>query len=252
MRKLLILLLILVLNSIHLSAQDNKAIFTRANALYQKGEYEKAIAEYKSILTGGYESADIYYNLGNCYYKLNDIPPAIVNYERAKKLAPEDEDIDFNLKLANLKIVDKIEPIPQLSFKAWWVGLANSFSSYTWAIVAIAIFSLACICGILFLFMNSVAGRKILFTLGVVFFACSIVVFILGNTRNSIETHRTTAILVKPDVYVKSSPNEKSADLFILHEGAKVSLLDEIGKWKRIRLANGNEGWIPSETLEVI
>lgn len=252
MRKLLILLIIICSNITFLFAEGSKELFNKANAYYQKGDYEKASVEYKGILKEGYESAELYYNLGNCYYKLNEMPQAIVNYEKAKKLAPEDEDIEFNLKLANLKIVDKIEPIPQLTFKSWWIGIANLFSSQDWAIFTIICFALACLCGILFLFINSVVGKKIIFVIGLIVLAKSFLLVALGSTRTTIEREHNTAVLIKPDVYVKSSPNEKSADLFILHEGAKVNLLDEIGKWKRIRLANGNEGWIQSEALEVI
>src|SRR5947209_3472912 len=116
-------LIIAFLNISLLFGQTNKELFYKANDFYQKRDYENAAKNYESITKQGYESAEVYYNLGNCYYKTNNIPLAILNYERAIKLAPGDEDIDMNLKIANLKIIDKIEPLPPLFFKNWWTGL---------------------------------------------------------------------------------------------------------------------------------
>jgi tetratricopeptide (TPR) repeat protein len=250
--KKLFILIITLLNFVSLFAGDTKELFDKANKYYQKGDYKKAADQYNSILKEGYESAEVYYNLGNCYYKLDSIPTAILNYERAKRLNPEDEDIDFNLKLANLRTVDKIEPLPPVFLKNWWADLASLYSSNLWGLATAAAVLAASLFGILFFVAGSVALKKLLFTLATIFIIGAIFLFALGNTRNKIEKQHNTAIIIKPSVYVKSSPNEKSADLFILHEGTKVSKLDELGKWEKIRTASGNEGWITSDFIEVI
>jgi tetratricopeptide (TPR) repeat protein len=226
--------------------------FKEANDFYKKNKFNEAIAEYNEILDKGFESADLYYNLGNAYFKAGKIADAILFYERAKRLAPEDEDIDFNLRIANLKIVDKFNEVPKLFFIEWYENIYGMFSSDSWAVLII-IFSFLTFTLLLgyFLIWNILA-RKVFFfgaSIGLLLLIASIL-FAIEQSR--IEETRDSAIIFSPSVYIKSSPDKTSTDLFILHEGAKVKILDEVGGWKKIRIADGNVGWLPNKTIEVI
>jgi len=226
--------------------------FETANLQYQKADYKAAIESYNKILKSGYEASEVYYNLGNCYYKTNNISESILNYERALKLSPKDEDIQFNLKLANLKVVDKIQSVDQIFFKRWMEGLSHFFTTDSAAFYTILFMWIALLVLALFVISWSTVFKKIFFYLGAMLLICSIAFFLISNYRyNSINT-TTAGIVFNPSVYVKSAPADKSTDLFILHEGTKVQILDVIGNWKKIRLMNNNEGWVRAESLEVI
>jgi tetratricopeptide (TPR) repeat protein len=226
--------------------------FEQANLQYQKNDFKGAIETYNRIIKSGYEAPEVYYNLGNCYYKTNNIPESILNYERALKLAPRDEDIQFNLKLANLKVVDKIQTVDQIFFKRWLESLSNYFTTDSAATYTIIFMWIALIILALFVVSWSTILKKVFFYLGVLLLVCSIAFLLVSYDRyNSVNTV-SAGIVFNPSVYVKSAPNDKSTDLFILHEGTKVQILDTIGSWKKIRLMNNNEGWVRAESLEVI
>ena len=161
-QRLVVLLLTFIQCAI---AQEASLQFEQANQLYRNGEYEQAATMYEQIVMNGYESPALYYNLGNTYFKLKNIPAAILNYERAKRLAPHDDDIAHNLRLANLRVVDKIEPIPQLFFIEWWRLLMGVFSSSGWAVAAIVALWCAAICGVIFRLMRSAVVQRICFVL---------------------------------------------------------------------------------------
>ena len=141
MKKLIILLLVLI-SCAKFAYSDNKSVIDSANQAYNKNKYVEAINLYKKVIDNGYEAADIYYNMGNCYFRLANFPYSILYFEKAKKLNPADADIDFNLKIANTKIIDKLEVIPQLFFVKWWNSFSNLFSIDNWAIVSIVCLSL--------------------------------------------------------------------------------------------------------------
>ena len=252
MRKILTISMMILFLTITLFAESVDKKFKGANDFYKKNKYNEAIAEYNEILDKGYESSDLYYNLGNAYFKAGKIADAILFYERAKRLAPHDEDIEFNLKIANLKIVDKFNEVPKLFFIEWYENIYGMFSSDSWAVLII-IFSFLTFTLLLgyFLIWNILARK--LFFFGAVFslfFTVACVIFAME--QSSIEGTRDSAIIFSPSVYIKSSPDKTSTDLFILHEGAKVKILDEVGGWKKIRIADGNVGWLPNKTIEVI
>jgi tetratricopeptide (TPR) repeat protein len=251
MRKYLIALITLLFY-LNLRATVVDSIYSKANAFYQKNDYQNAIKEYEEIIQEGFESPEVYFNLGNAYYKTNDYASAILNYERAKRLAPDDEDILFNLKLANLNVIDKVEPIPPFFMKAWWNNLADLFNVNEWAIVNIVLLTLTVLAGILFLMSASGSLKKILFFIAAIFLVSFGLSFSLAQTRNNIQSNSNEAIVFAPSSYIKSSPSDKSIDLFILHEGTKVKILDAVGDWRKIRLANGEEGWILGKDVKVI
>lgn len=233
-------------------AQDLSEVFKSANSAYQQGLYEKAIENYESILNQGKESYELYYNLGNAYYKTGNLPKSILNYERAKTLEPNDEDVIFNLGMSNSKITDKIDILPEFFLNSWWKGISESKSSNFWAWVTIILFWLVFAMIVLFL-ISRAENSKRLSLLGIIvvmlLFGFS---FLLASYQYQHQANSKYAIIFSPNLYVKSSPTAKSTDLFILHEGSKVKILDEVGEWRKIRIANGNEGWAEVKGLENI
>ncbi len=231
---------------------DPLNIYRQANLAYQKQEYDKAIEIYNSLIAKRQFAPELYFNLGNAYYKQGDIPRSILNYERALKMDPKDEDAQFNLKIALLNVIDKIDPVPQIFYKRWMNSLTELLSSNAWGKLVIAILWLSLCTSLLYLFGSSVRSRKLgfLLTLGLlVLFSSS---FILAARSHSKTYREESAIVMSASVYVKSSPDPKGTDLFIIHEGSKVELLDELNNWKKIKLLNGSIGWLLKSEIEII
>ncbi len=226
--------------------------FNDANLLYKNKKYKDAIEKYENILNSNYSSAEVFYNLGNSYFKMGKIPDAILNYERAKKIAPDDEDIAFNLKIANLKIVDKIKPIPKLFFVEWYENIRNLFSAQVWTMIFIGfIWLLFAFLTIYFVVWN-IAIRKIAFFSTLISIIIIVFSLIFALKQINIENTHNHAVIFAKSVYVKSSPDETSTDLFILHDGTKVEILDKLGNWDKIKIADGHIGWLENNTFEII
>ncbi len=229
--------------------------FTKAEAdsAYIRNDFAAAVELYEGILAKEGESADIYYNLGNSYYKMDNVARAIVNYERALLLSPGDGDIRFNLELARSKTVDKVVPRSELFFVTWFHSLIDTMSEKAWGKIGIISFILAILALALYIF-----GKRILFKkIGFVAAFCFILIVVLSNVfaseQKSELIRHDNAIIMAPSVTVKSTPNQSGTDLFILHEGRKVMIKDNTMKeWKEIQLEDGNAGWIPASLIEII
>jgi tetratricopeptide (TPR) repeat protein len=247
-----ILVFILVLLPVLTFAVDPEISIAKANKAYTEGYYANAAEFYKSVIASGFESADLYYNLGNACYKQNDFAGAILYYEKARKLDPGNEDVNFNLKIANTKITDKIEPIPELFYKRWYKKLTESLSVDKWAKTGLVCLFLGLAAGLFYFVSRQLFVRKAGFWLGIFFVAISLFSFLFAWQSYNEVVHRKEAIIFTPTVTVKSSPDEKSIDLFVLHEGAKVELIDNIGTWYEIRIANGSVGWLIASSVEKI
>ena len=246
------ILLFLLFSVQSLFGQEEMLQFEQANKLYRDGEYEKAAALYEQVVNNGYEHASLYYNLGNAYFKLKNIPAAILNYERAKRLAPHDEDISYNLRLANIRVIDKIEPIPQLFFIDWWHSLMGAFSSSVWGVIAIIMLWCTAGAGIVVRIVKSAFIQRLCFGLSLVCLLLSAGGFAGAAQQYQHEHNDRTAIIFSQSVSIKSSPDAQSTDLFVLHEGVKVDLLDAVSEWRKIRLADGKIGWLAAADLQVI
>ena len=223
-----------------------------ADTEYQKGNYQQAIRDYEEILKNG-ESAEIYFNLGNAYYRTDNITKAVLNYERARLLSPGDDDINFNLQFARSKTIDKITPQSEMFFITWYKSLVNFTSVDNWAKTGILCIVMTLLLVLLYLFGPQLMLRKIGFFGGLAFF----VIFLLSNLfafqQKQALDNRTGAIIISPSVNIKKTPAKNSADQFVLHEGTRVDIIDKgMTDWRCIRVGDGREGWIETKAIEEI
>ncbi|MEE4196130.1 MAG: tetratricopeptide repeat protein [Bacteroidales bacterium] len=253
MRRISAIFILFLLNLVSVHAENQQIQWLdSANQAYTKGNYMQAINHYEMILQNGYESAALYYNLGNAYYKQNIIDKAILNYERALLLKPNHEDIRYNLQIANQLTIDRIEKLPEFFLSAWIKTIRNWFSSDKWALISLGSFVFTLVFISLYLYTRKYGLKKFSFWLGLVCFMISIFSLIFSYQQKQRIVLKDTAIVMSPSVTVKSSPDQSGTDLFILHEGTKVWLHDQVGEWKEIRLSDGSKGWIKVESIEEI
>ncbi|MFK1851573.1 tetratricopeptide repeat protein [Bacteroides fragilis] len=222
------------------------------DSAYIRNDFASAIQIYESLLRKG-ESADVYYNLGNSYYKINEIAKAILNYEKALLLQPGNGDIRANLEIARGKTVDKVEVVPEIFFVTWTKALINSMSVDSWAIWGIVSFLLLIVSLYFFIFSKQVVLKKVGFITGIIFLIVVVMANIFASKQKEELLNRDTAIIMSPSVTVRSTPSENGTSLFILHEGHKVNIKDDSMKdWKEIRLEDGKVGWVPVGSIEII
>jgi tetratricopeptide (TPR) repeat protein len=234
------------------SSNTNQALLDSAANYYTSGKFEQAIKSYEQILNNGFESVDVYYNLGNAYFKSNKFPWAILNYERASKLAPNDEDIIFNLQLANTFVVDKIEIIPEFFLNTWANSFNMFFSSNEWALLSLLTFISGLALFLIFFLSGKVLARKISFWLGAVLIIGSLWTFNISRKQKWMIQNEPNAIVITPSVVVKSAPSETGTELFLIHEGLKIKVIDNRGNWRQIKLSNGSKGWVKETDFVII
>ena len=223
-----------------------------ADTEYKRGNYQQAIKDYEELLKKGV-NADLYYNLGNAYYRTDNITQAILAYERALMLSPGDDDIRFNLQFASSKTIDKITPESEMFFVTWYHSLVNFTSVDNWAVMAIASIVLVLLLVLMFLFGPNVLLRKIGFYGGCLFFVLFVFCNFFAYQQKYNLQNRKAAIVIAPSVAVKKTPANGSADEFVIHEGTKVDITDKgLKDWRGIRLADGREGWLRTRQIEEI
>lgn len=232
--------------------ENSNEVFKTANRLYEDANYQEAIVLYNELLSQNFESAVLYFNLGNAHFKINEFPAAILYYEKALKLDPIDQDIKFNLNLAGKKTVDKVELLPELFFVKWWNALIYSKSIDSWAWLCLQALFLSLLLFVLFLCAKKTALKKLGFYTAIIFMTMAIFSFVLAQQQNNRINKQEYAIVFVPGVTVKSSPLDKGSKLFVIHEGTKVQILESSGEWKKIVLANGNLGWVKTDALAII
>lgn len=237
---------------IRLSDEAYTVTKSSADSAYLRNDYVTAIQIYEKLLQTG-EAAAIYYNLGNSYYKTDNIGKAIVNYERALLLQPDNADIRANLEIARLKTVDKVTPVPDIFFVAWIKSLMNTLSIDAWAKLGIIFFVLFLISLFAFLFLKQTSQKKLGFIGAVICFLLTVLSNIFAMQQRDALTDRRNAIILTPSVTVRSTPSESGTTLFVLHEGRKVEVKDDsMSEWKEIRLEDGKVGWVPVSSIEII
>jgi len=245
-------LLIVVMNiSLH-AAFNADSVFKEANTAFINNDFNKAVLDYENILDHQYTSAVLYYNLGNSYYKLGLYPKAILYYEKSLLLDPRNENCKFNLAKAKIYNVDKIDEIPQFVIKRWWTSVVTLLSSNVWSILSISFFFLG-VLGIMIYFLTIRIGlRRSGFFIGLFLIAISAGTFGLANQSRKLILENNSAIIMSPAVIIKGSPSATGTDLFILHEGTKVFILDELDNWFEIRISDGKQGWMGKADVEII
>lgn len=222
------------------------------DSAYIKEDYATAAQIYEGLLSDG-ESADVYYNLGNSYYKLGEIAKSILNYERALLLQPGNGDIRANLEVARAKAIDKVELVPEIFFISWIKSLINIMSVDAWAWWGIVSFLFFIVALYFFIFSKQVVLKKIGFTASIVLLIITVCANIFASEQKEHLENRTSAIVMNPSVIVRSTPSESGTSLFILHEGRKVSIKDKsMREWTEISLEDGKVGWVPASSIEVI
>ena len=247
-----IVLLFLVLGSFYSQAQDFTTELSQAELSYSESKYDTAALIYQSILDEGYHSSELYYNLGNCYFKLNEIPSAILNYERALKFDPNNDNIQYNLNLCNSLIPDRIDKMPELFFIQWYKGLYNYFPIDVWAKIIIALLVLFSVFMLLYFLSSKMFLRKMGFWAAMLFLLFFVFSFFLTTQKYASFKKHNQAIIFTPSITVKSSPAKNSVDLFVVHEGTKVFIMDQVGNWKKIKIQNGSIGWVETENMVII
>ena len=230
----------------------DEQLLLRADSAYQQENYAEAITLYEQIAANGNEGAILFYNLGNAYYKSGENAKALLWYERAHKLDPADEDIQHNIAFVNRKIIDKIDAVPETLFAQWWRKVTDLMSERQWAVLSIIGSFLLFLSIGAYLFARSGGLR----TTGFVTFWISIIVIvfsvIFANRQKEKATQHTEAIVMDLVVDAKNAPNASGKNLFVIHEGLKVQITNEMNGWVEIRLPNGEKGWIAQNSIEKI
>ncbi|PLX00497.1 MAG: hypothetical protein C0593_00765 [Marinilabiliales bacterium] len=248
----IIAVVILLLSLFSVNAQEPEILFQEGVNAYSEQNYPLAERKFDAVLNSGFVSGELYFNMGNTAYKQRDYARAILYYEKARLLLPADDDLEANLTLANSHTVDKIETLPKLFYEKWWDSLIISMSADQWAFLNLILLALALVLFIVYRFSTSVFLKKAGFYSSLIaLFFFLFTIFISAQSHKRITAH-DHAIVFVPSVTAKSSPFSDSIDIFVIHEGLKVKIDNREGEWVRIRLANGNVGWVKSETLEII
>lgn len=243
-----------ILSLFPLSAENTD--INAASDAYRNGNFKKSIELYEiivdSFLKQGEESAELYYNLGNAYFRDNQIGKAILNFERALLLDPGDADIRHNLRFANLRTEDKIDTTQNLFFVNWFRSIQNMFNSNTWATIAIILFIFFLGCAAMYLFVRILWAKKVAFYTNILIFVLLIAANVFSFRQKDLRQNHSQAIILTGAVTAMSSPDKNSTEVFQLHEGTKVKITGTDGIWYEVEIANGSVGWLNQESVEII
>jgi len=251
-RKYFLLAVTTLLITSYAAGQSPEQTAIQAAKAYNNKQFKAASELYEKIIASGYESYAVYYNLGNACYRNNEPTKAILYYEKALKIEPNNEDILHNVEVINSKAADKMDRVPELFYKRWWKNIVNSTDLNTLSILTILLISFSLLSFSFYIASANIVLRKTGFWLGITFLVLFAVGMVAASQRNHYLVNSHEAIVFEPTVNIKSSPDENSKDIFVLHEGTKVTLLDEVAEWQEIRISNGSIGWIKSTDLRKI
>jgi tetratricopeptide (TPR) repeat protein len=228
------------------------SIFDDAAKKYEEKSYQEALNQYLTLKNEEESGFELLYNIGNCYFKLNDIPNAILYYEKARKLSPNDADLEHNLAVCNNRLKDKINVIPPFFIKKNYQNLYLFFNSNTWVYIAVILLIIAFIFFVIYLVFQQVSIKKLGFYLAITFFICSIIAVVNAYVNMQYFTKAQQAVVFDSVVNVYSQPDAQSVKLYVIHEGLKVSLLDKEQDWTKIKLPDGKMGWIKTKQFQEI
>ena len=248
MKKLVLFLLIIAAPGF----AQNSALFEKANEAYNIGKYEVAINSYESILKSGEESAELYYNLANAHYKLNHIAPSIYNYEKALLLDPSDKTIENNLEFANNMVIDDIKEVPKAGLSNMITGAIGSISFNSWAWAAVIFASIFAVLFLLYYFSIASKWKRVFFTTAILSLSISLLSLIFAFIAIDAVKNNSFAIVFSEEISVRNEPNMRGSELFLLHEGTKVEILNTFQDWVQLELANGSTGWTNKSSLKFL
>ncbi|MGB3144942.1 MAG: tetratricopeptide repeat protein [Maribacter sp.] len=246
------LFLCIGLFTVLLCSGQNDKLFDQATTAYNAGEFEKAIELYDQILNSGQHSAAVYYNLGNAYYKQNEIAESIYYYEKALLLSPNDDEIKTNLSYAQNMTLDAIGTVPQTGLSKLYKNVTGKLTFDQWAYLAIASMMVFVLLYIAFYYFNFSSRKRWAFIGSIIaLFICILAVVFAYVQRRDFNAQRP-AIIFAEEIAIKSEPNESSTEIFVLHEGTKVNVAESLNDWNKIVLSDGKTGWIQNEKLRLL
>ncbi|WP_350293264.1 SH3 domain-containing protein [uncultured Croceitalea sp.] len=231
---------------------QNEVLFSRATDSYNAGEYGKAIEYYQRIIDNGKHSAELYFNMANAHYKRDEIGPSIYYYEKALLLKPNDPEILNNLGYAQNMRLDAIDKMPESAMTRFYNAFIGKFSFDQWAYLAVAMLVLFVLAYLAYYLLNSALQKRFSFILSMLALLLSAVTLSFAYLQYDAFKNNNPAIIFEREVAVTSEPNERSERIFTLHEGTKVNVLEELNDWMKIKIVDGQTGWIPSDNLKLL
>jgi tetratricopeptide (TPR) repeat protein len=249
MKKILFIFILLV--SCFCFSQ-NKALFEKANKAYNTGDYNVAAKNYLKIIENGEHSAELYFNLGNVYYKQNQVAPSIYYFEKALLLKPNDKDIKNNLAYAQNMTLDAIEVLPKTGLSKIYKGLTSYFTFDQWAYTSVILMLLFILGYLFYYFLNYATQKRIAFILSFIFFFLSIVSIAIAYIEYDSFKSDQPAIVFDEEVIIKSEPNNSSQETFRLHQGTKVNVIEKLNDWNKVKITDGKTGWLSSESIRLL
>ncbi len=229
-----------------------QALMRSGNEAYQSNQWDSALANYEMVLDAGLKSTNLYYNVGNVHFKLGNVSEAILFYERALKLSPGDQDVLYNLNIANTRIIDAMESLPTPFYKDWFTSFRNTFTSKGWSYLGLVFFWLFCASVVLFLLTQQAFVKKLAFVVALPLVLIAATGMVMANQQQNSCTSEDSAIVFQASVNVQSEPSANSTRLFVVHEGLKVSISQQVNNWFEVVLPDGNKGWIHADELQII
>ena len=231
---------------------QNTSLFEQGNVLYNEGDFEQAILKYEAVLNNGEHAPELYFNLANAHYKLNHIAPSIYYYEKALQLAPNDKEIQNNAAFARNMTIDAIGSVPEVGLSNYLKKIINTYSFNMWAKISVACICLFVILFLLYYFSFSTTSKRLSFVSSMICIGLTCITLAFAFHKYNLDKKDQPAIVFAQESQVKSEPNLRSTEAFILHEGTKVQILDTVKNWKKIKLTDGTTGWISSEHIKAL
>ena len=252
LRRIFILLAAIVALANVARASEFDAQWDRANTAYMNGDWAGATAIYDSIEQAGMASVKLYYNMGGAYFKNGQIGKAVLYYNKALRIDPTDEDTQYNLRVANGYVKDQIEVVPEFFVSRWVRSVRTAVNSNTWAVLSLVAGLLMLMALMIYLLPLGLGYRKAGFAVAVVMGAFTLLSANFASEQRRNALHSSEAIVMIGAAPVKSSPDRTSKDIFVIHEGTQVTVLDRLGDWCQVSIADGNKGWMPTSSIELI
>ena len=245
-----IIALLLFFTSTILLAQTADEMFTNANTLYKEGKYQEAVKLYEDIVASKNVSSELYYNLGNGYYKVNKVAACIYNYEKSIQLDPLNQDAQNNLIIAKRLTLDRIEELPKSVFQKLNKNFLQKFTYNTWAVIVVFLSFLVSFLFLSYYFSYASSKKRLFFTTSILSFLLLIISIVITVTQYKQASKNIEAIIFSEEIEIKNAPTNDANEIFTLHEGTKVKILDTVDDWKKIKLVDGKTGWMLSKKLK--